>query len=105
MSRKPVRVQYDEEFIRAANDEVRECELGYSVTVTSLLRPGYAKHVVELVMHAVGNENTPWAGQAITVRAMWPNSRAQTLPAFLYQTSITLRRAVDTELRLKGLVA
>lgn len=94
---KPKRIAFDEEMIVAYTDTCRDIEQAFNTVLLVRLTYGWSRQVIELRMRVQWVQAAPGMSDELVVSNTWPNSHAQTLPAFLYQSAFKVHRAVEAE--------
>lgn len=93
----------DWEFIRAAQIERRECERSHDVAWKVVIGLGNPRSVVDVCLEAY--EPAEGGGERLLCRyaTEWPNVRAQTFAACVFQASVQLTRLVEDSKRDEAL--
>jgi len=95
MSRRTLRSDDVEGFIRAFNDEVRDTEEIYQVACEYSLRKGNLRG--EIYIHGEASFTSPENGTQVVATAdrVFPSPRVRDLHACLYQSAMSLNVAVQ----------
>lgn len=94
----------DWEFIRAAQVEVRECELNHDVAIKIELGLDTRRPVVGIVVSAYEVAGGGAQERLCRYSTEWPNSYVQTFTACLFQACIQLERLVQDSRRDEALI-
>lgn len=101
MSRRTLKTDDEEGFLRAYRDEVLDTGEMYQVDVTCDVRVSPRRVGVTIHMHAAGRDGGPLEGVVAHAEYHYPSSTATRLHAALYQAAIRINVAVQQQYRDK----
>jgi hypothetical protein len=99
MSRRSLKTEDEEGFLRAYRDEVLDTQSMYQVHITCDVRVGVTPARLVLHLTATGDEGGPLEGVTTHVEYLYPSITANRLHAALYQAGIRINVAVQREYR------